>query len=306
MKKTLLSIIAGALSVSVASAQCTPDPAYAGESFGLFPDSLATVFTCVGCGDQTRVVDLVTFADTSLPNPITPTGADIVVYIDAFKIVDVRNIPAGMSYGTNIPASDPSVDPVDAPWGIWYNGGTVPNQTLTQGCVYITGSESQWNDVAALANLPGGEGAVQLEIDVDARIGGTVPSLAPILSPGDWLSGVPSNLGGGVITVSDYWLVAKTSGVGIVEVDESKFMLVNNYVDAVTGITSISFNAPYNMEGLEFNVYSILGSKIHSEKLNVERGVNTVKFNGTRHAAGIYVYTITDGKTMLTNKMYTN
>ncbi len=302
MKKALLSIIAGALSVSVASAQCTPDPSLAGEAFGLWPDSLETVYTCVGCGDQSRVVDLVTFTDTVFAFEIVPgSPTNVTVYINAFKIVDVRNVPAGMTYGTNIPESDPSVDPTDAPWGIWFNGGTPPNQTSTQGCVFISGTEDQWN---TLAN--GGLGAVQLEIDVDVRIAGTNPDLSTIIQNGSWMSDVPASLGGGVITVSDYWLVAQASGVGIVEVDESKFMLVNNYVDEVTGITNIEFNAPYNMEGLEFNVYSILGSKIHSEKFNVERGVNSVKFNGNRHAAGIYVYTISDGKTMLTNKMYTN
>ncbi|MBP9152897.1 MAG: hypothetical protein KBF73_11485 [Flavobacteriales bacterium] len=302
MKKVLLSIITGALSISVASAQCTPDPSLAGSPFGLFPDSLETVYTCVGCGDQSRIVDLVTFTDTLFAFEIVPgSPTDVTVYIDAFKIVEVRNVPTGMSYGTNILATDPSVDPATAPFGIWFNNGTPPNQTSTQGCVYINGSEDQWN---ALAN--GGLGMVQLEIDVNVRIAGTNPDLSTIIQNGSWMSDVPPTLGGGLITVTDYWLVAQASGVGIVEVDESKFMLVNNYVDPATGITNISFNAPYNMDGLEFNVYSILGSKIHSEKFDVERGVNSVKFNGNQHAAGVYVYTISDGKTMLTNKMYTN
>lgn len=305
MKKALLSIVAGVMSVGFANAQCSPDPALAGESFGLWPDSLATVYTCVGCGDQSRIVDLVTFTDTVLPNPINPTS-NITIYIDAFKIVEVRNVPGGMTYGTNIPTTDPSVDPTDAPYGIWFNGGTVPNQTSTQGCVYINGTEAQWNTLAAVANLPGGEGGVQLEIDVDVRIAASDPDISSIIPNGSWLSDVPASFGGGVITVDDYWLVAKESGVGIVEVDESKFMLVNNYFNAATGVANIEFNAPYDMKDLEFNVYSVLGSRVYSEKFDVERGVNTVKFNGGNHAAGLYIFTLTDGKTVLTNKMYTN
>lgn len=301
MKKVLLTIFAGVLSAGFANAQCTPDPSLAGESFGLWPDSLATVYTCVGCGDQNRVVDLVTFADTSLPNPINPNGTPITVYIDAFKIVEVRNIPSGMTYGTNIPANDPSVS-TDAPWGIWYNGGTVPNQTTTQGCVYINGTEAQWNTLAATANLPGGEGAVQLEIDVDARVAGTNPTV-PGINANTWLSDLPSALGGGLITVDSYWLVAKESGVGITEVDESKFMLVNNYPNPFSGVTNISFNAPYNMQGLEFNVYSILGSRVHTQKFDAERGVNTIKYDGTQLASGLYIYTLSDGHTTLTRKM---
>ncbi|MCF8277775.1 MAG: hypothetical protein K9J17_13660 [Flavobacteriales bacterium] len=308
MKKVLLTFIAGALSISFAGAQCTPDPALAGESFGLFPDSLATVYTFPGAGDQVRVVDLVTFADTSLPNPINPAGGDIVIYIDAFKIVDVRNVPAGMTYGTNIPTNDPSVNATTSPWGIWYNGGTVPNQTLTQGCVYINGTEGQWSALAATETYGAGsmQGAVQLEIDVDARIAASNPDISAIIANGAWLSSVPASFGGGVITVDSYWLVAKESGVGIAEVDESKFMLVNSYIDNATGITNIEFNAPYDMKGLEFNVYSVLGSKVQNVKFDVERGMNAVKFNGTRHAAGLYIYTISDGNSMLTSKMYTN
>lgn len=305
MKKALLSIVTGVMSVGFASAQCTPDPALAGESFGLWPDSLATVYTCVGCGDQSRIVDLVTFTDTVLPNPINPSS-NITIYIDAFKIVEVRNVPGGMTYGTNIPTTDPSVDPTDAPYGIWFNGGTVPNQTSTQGCVYINGTEAQWNTLAAVANLSGGEGGVQLEIDVDVRIAASDPDISSIIPNGSWLSEVPANFGGGVITVDNYWLVAKESALGIVQVDDSKFMLVNNYFNNATGVANIEFNAPYDMKDLEFNVYSVLGSRVYSEKFDVERGVNTVKFNGGSHAAGLYIFTLTDGKTVLTNKMYTN
>ena len=304
MKKTLLSIFAGVLSISFAGAQCTPDPSLAGESFGLWPDSLETVYTCVGCGDHTRVVDLVTFNDTVISFEIVPGNpTDVTVYIDAFKITDVRNVPTGMTYGNDIDPSDPSVDPVAAPWGIWYNGGTVPNQTSTQGCVYISGTEDQWNTLAATGNLAPGIGAVQLEIDVDVRIAGTNPDLSTIIQNGSWMSGVPASLGGGAITVDDYWLVAQESSVGIIEVDERKFMLVNNYPNPFTGITNISFNAPYDMKGLEFNVYSILGSRVHSQKLDADRGVNNIEYDGTQLSSGLYIYTLSDGNTTLTRKM---
>lgn len=298
MKKNLLTIFAAVLSTGFASAQCTPDPALANEPFGLWPDSLATVYTYVGAGDQTRVVDLVTFADTTLTVTLGQP-VDVLIYIDRFKITDVRNVPTGMTYGTNVE----NLAETGAPWGYWDNNGTVPNQTSTQGCVYINGTEDQWNTLAALANHGPDRGAVQLEIDVDVRIAGTLPDLTGIINPNSWMSSIPANLGGGVITVTDYWLVAENSAAGIVKVDQDKFMLVNNYVDQ-TGSTVIEFNAPYDMKGLEFNVYSILGSKVATKKFDVERGMNTVKFDGTLHASGLYVFTISDGNTTLTNKMY--
>ena len=311
MKKILLTIITGVFSAGVASAQCTPDPAFAAEPFGLFPDSLSTVYTCAGCGDHTKVVDLVTFVDTTLEIELVPGNpSTVTAFIDAFKIVDVRNVPTGMTYGSNIDPSDPSVstagtaaDPAYAPWGIWYNGGDVPAQTTTQGCVYISGTEDQWNTLAALENLAAGIGAVQLELDVDVRIAGTQPDLSAVVQNGSWFSGLPASLGGGFITITDYWLVAQQSSVGIIEVDETKFMLVNNYPNPFTGITNISFNAPQDMTGLEFNVYSILGSRVHSSKIDAERGVNNIEYNGSQLSSGLYIYTLSDGVNTLTRKM---
>lgn len=301
MKKVLLSIFAGVLSTGMANAQCTPDPALAGESFGLWPDSLATVYTCVGCGDHNRIVDLVTFKDTVIPFQVIPGAppTNVTIYIDAFKITDVRNVPSGMTYGTDVE----STADANAPWGYWYNGGTPPNQTSTQGCVYINGTEAQWNALAALGNHGAGRGAVQLEIDVDVRIAGTNPDLSSIIQPGSWMSDVPASLGGGAITVDDYWLVAQESSVGINEIDENKFMLVGNYPNPFSGFSSIQFNAPYNMAGVEFNVYSILGSRVRTEKFDAERGINTIKFDGSQLSSGLYIYTLSDGNTSLTRKM---
>jgi hypothetical protein len=301
MKKVLFSIFAGVLSASMANAQCTPDPSLAGESFGLWPDSLATVYTCVGCGDQTRVVDLVTFTDTVIPFNVIPGAppTNVTIYIDAFKITDVRNVPSGMTYGTDVE----STADANAPWGYWYNGGTAPNQTSTQGCVYINGTEAQWNALKDLNNYGTGRGAVQLEIDVDVRIAGTNPDLSSIIQAGSWMSAIPASLGGGVLTVDDYWLVAQESAMGITQIDENKFMLVGNYPNPFTGFSNIQFNAPYNMAGVEFNVYSVLGSRVHTEKFDAERGVNTIKFDGTQLSSGLYIYTLSDGNTTLTRKM---
>ncbi len=311
MKKTLLSIVAGVLSVSFASAQCTPDPALAGESFGLWPDSLATVYTHTGAGAESRYVDLVTFTDTVIAFEIVPgSPSNVTVYIDAFKILEVRNVPNDFTYGTNIDPNDESVndtvastDPAYAPWGIWYNGGDVPNQTPTQGCVYINGTETGWLAVAAMANLPGGEGAVQLEIDVDARVAATDPDLSSIIQNGSWMSTVPSSFGGGPITVDNYWLVAKESGVGITEVNENEFMVLDNFPNPFDGTTSIMFNLPYDSEDIDFNVFNVLGELQHTETVNGRRGMNSILFDGSQLATGLYIYTLSEGNNTVTGRM---
>lgn len=299
MKKSLLTVFAGLLSVGVANAQCTPDPALAASPFGLYPDSLATVYTCDGCGDASRVVDFVTFTDTTLEVEVIPgSPSEVTIYIDAFKILEVRNVPGDMTYGNDIPTDDPSVDPVEAPWGIWFNGGDPPNQTTTQGCVYINGSEDAWMTLA-----DGGLGMVQLEIDVDARIVGSDPDISSVIQNGSWLSDVPADFGGGVITVDDYWLVAQQSALSVTEVDQDAFAIVNTYPNPVVDVTNINFNAPKNMNNIQFEVYSILGTKVHTQQISADRGMNNIRFDGSALSSGLYVFTLSDGNTTLTRKM---
>ena len=303
MKKHLLVIFAALLSINLANAQCTPDPALANESFGLWPDSLATVYTCVGCGDHSRVVDLVTFTDTVITVEFIPGNPqDVTVYIDAFKITEVKEVPTNMTYGTNV-ENDTSYHATDAPWGIWYNGGDVPNQTPTQGCVYINGAEAEWNALAALANYGAGRGAVQLEIDVDARVAATDPDLSSVIQNGSWMSDVPPSFGGGPITVDDYWLVAQESSTGIVSVDKNQFSLLHNFPNPFDGTTNIMFNAPNRITQVDFNVYNSIGELVYTENIATQVGMNTHVFDGQTLSSGLYVYTLTDGVSTLTSKM---
>lgn len=294
--KKLFAILGGLLTASLVNAQCTPDPALAGESFGLWPDSLSTVYTCAGCGDHSRYVDLVTFTDTVIEvNVGQPT--EVTVYIDAFKIIEVREVPAGMSYGTNV-ESDTSYDAVEAPWGIWFNNGEVPNQTPTQGCVYINGPEAEWNTIAN-----GGLGAIQMEIDVDARIAATDPDISSIIPNGSWMSEVPPSFGGGPITVDDYWLVAQASSVGINEANAEAFALVGNYPNPASSATTISFNAPTTIKNLSFNLHNTLGGVVYTKTLSGHKGLNSFTIDAGQFATGHYLYTLSDGQTVLTGKM---
>ena len=296
MKKTLLSIFAASLfSVTASFGQCTPDPAYANSDFGLFPDVIPFVQACTGCGDAIRIVDFVTFTDTTVTG--IPIVGDVTIHIDAFKITSVEGVPAALSIGSDVDAGATA----EAPYGIWLNGGTTPNQTPVQGCVYMSGSESEW--LGLLNGGPNSDGIYPLTINVDARIGATVPDASIIVPNGEWLSNVDTAIGGGEFVVDDYFLEVIPGSVGIHGYDQEQFSILENYPNPVDDITSIRFNAPEVMNNLTFSVYSILGNVVHTERVSAKYGMNKFEFDASNLSSGMYIYSLSDGTSVSTRKM---
>ena len=212
MKQTILTLAFTTLAAA-SMAQCTFDQQFAGQGPGMFPDVLAPVSTCVGCGGHTRTVSLVTNTQMLVANPLTP-GSFITLYIDATKVLSVEGNPAGTTYGTDLGLGPNSM-------GTWFNTGTVPNQTAVQGCSYVTGDESAWN--AAIGGGPNSDGIYPLVITVDARIHSSSPDVSGFVPNGSWASTVPANLGGGPIIFDTYQIVVTPDGVVSIEERASKF-----------------------------------------------------------------------------------
>jgi hypothetical protein len=296
MKKTLLSIFAASLfSVTASFGQCSPDPAYANSDFGLFPAVIPFVQACEGCGDAIRFVDFVTFTDTVITG--IPIVGTVTIHIDAFKITTVDGVPAGLTIGSDVDADSTA----EAPYGMWLNGGTTPNQTGVQGCVYISGSEATW--MGLLGGGPNSDGIYPLTINVDARIGETVPDASVIVPNGAWLSSVDTSLGGGEFVVDDYYLEVVAGSVGIRGYNQEQFSILENYPNPVEGITSIRFNAPIAMNNLTFSVYSILGNEVFSEQVSAKYGMNKFEFDASNLSSGMYIYSLSDGTSVSTRKM---
>ena len=68
------------------------------------------------------------------------------------------------------------------------------------------------------------------------------------------------------------------------------------------GETSIKFNA-VNSATFTFQVHNLVGELLHEEELQVNRGQNTINFDGSKLGSGVYFYNITDGKKSLTTRM---
>jgi hypothetical protein len=178
-KLSLFSILFGfALYSNHSFSQCTPNNAFMNEDLGFYP---LTSDNCAGFTFTSKTDSVITVL---LGQPV-----DVMVYLDAFKITDIRNLPNGITISTDVSGSADG----SAPWGYWYNSGSVPNQTKVLGCLSLVGNQSTINSLI-------GTGPYSIEIDIDSRIAGTLPDLTGIINPGSWISSIPVNSGGGVIT----------------------------------------------------------------------------------------------------------
>jgi hypothetical protein len=292
MKKVLLSLTAGLLSVTMASAQCTPLAAYADSSFGLWPDSVP--FLEAGpLGGQVyqSQIDIKTFVDTT----VTAVGQQVVISMDAFKIVSVSGQPAGFTWA----AAGPTWVEADQ---TWYNEGTAPNITPVQGCLSIN-ADAAATSAADTASDLSQYSLYPLVVTVDARIAATSIDLSFIgIGPGSWMSTVPAAVGGGAFTVSSYVLrVSKETGVGEL-LNTSRFDLGQNYPNPAGDESIVSFTTP-STSNVEFRVYNMLGMLVKSQDILSEKGLNQVKVNTRDLSSGMYVYTMTNGGTTLTKKM---
>lgn len=150
MKRILLLSAVALFTAAMASAQCTPDPAY--TTAGVYPDS-ATGFVA-GCIDvpYSQLVTNVVPLDTCVE--VVPGLPCVTLVFDSVVITSVTGLPPGFSYVCY--DGDNTVSPVD---GCAFEGNTI-------GCVLITGTAAA-----------GDEGNYPLLISTDAYLaGGSTPA----------------------------------------------------------------------------------------------------------------------------------
>ena len=293
-------------------AQCVPVPGFSGSGIAFQPVQLDPVYTCAGCGDQEVVISLQTFADTTLSVELTPGNPplDVTVFADFFRLDSIAGLPAGLTYTTNS-AFDTTFDAVLNPFGYWINDGDTTNGfTPATGCIAISGSEADWN--AAVNGGPNNDGLYPLTIFIDARAANFEPTaIGGIVGFNTWLTemgvlldafGDPNFTPNG-IKFEGKTLDVRPSGVGIRELNESDFSMVENRPNPFSNSTTIAFELATEGQQIEFSVYNLLGNQIHSQAVQASKGLNTIEFTAKGLSSGIYLYTISNAETMVTRKM---
>ena len=221
MKNFTLSILAATLSLSGFAQTCTPDGSFSGSAPGIYPTT-ALVPSC----DLVAAKTTVSLTDTTvdLPPPLIGTA---ILYFDAMRVNSIDGLPAGLTFET------------DAPSGIWYNAGTVPNQTSAIGCAFVYGTGGEWD--ALLNGGPNNDGVYPLTFHVDARIHSSVPDLSIVVANGSWISTVDPSVGGGELLIEQEihvlpgydTIVAVVSG----NLNPNPFVAETYSVGAMVGVT---------------------------------------------------------------------
>ena len=141
------------------------------------------------------------------------------------------------------------------------------------------------------------------------------------------ISGVPSQ--SGVFTVSvavvlnveipmfgpadapaqntDYILaIADTSTpAGIYVVDFNEFEVLQNFPNPFAATTGITFFSPGAAQ-IEFSIYNFIGEKVFYKKTTASRGINKIDVSREGLIEGAYIYSLTNGKEVVTKKMVVN
>ena len=294
MIKKLLSIAFFALTAHVASAQCTPNPAYVDSPFGVWPDTTENLpLACVNNPNgYSAVIDLKTLTDTTVAITLAGQNISVVAFIEAFRINEVQGLPAGFSYIANST--------------IWTNGGSSPNFTPVQGCVNILAAQSAIQTISD-ANPTGID--IPLNVIVDAKISETDNAIANgLLGINNiWLSDLSTIPGIGAIEVGGYKIrIRPASDPDCLNAGTAELIAPvsakGNFPNPFVKNTSIQFNSDA-AKAVNLSVSNMVGKVVYTSKLQASKGENNVNFTADQLTPGVYFYTISDGKNSVTRRM---
>lgn len=268
MKKFFLSLLVVCGVAFGAVAQCTPDNSF--TEVGLYPepDSL----DCFVNGEAVNTVIYFKNFDTV---------AGLV--IESLRVDSLTNMPCGAKY---------ALSEVDRT----YDGGQA-------GCIAVTGTI---NDVAGQYKL--GIYVTLTVTGLPTPISGEAGDLASQFGAGDfsYYVRVKANAGDACPAIdtssSATNVIAACPTVDITSVDEiANIESMKFYPNPVSNTANVSFYAN-NAATYSVRIVNIFGQEVSSETLNVVPGLNNSQLNVSNLSTGVYIYTITDGKAVSTQR----
>jgi len=292
MIKKLLSIAFFALTASAATAQCTPNPAYASSEFGVWPDTTENL--PIACPNNPNgynaVIDVKTLTDTTVSFSLGGSPIPVTVYIEKFRINEVQGLPNGFVYIPNVAE--------------WVNSGLATNFESVPGCVSVLAAQE---DVVSLANANPAGLDVPIIVIVDAFIKSTsVGVVGDALVGNRWISEL-EDLGFGAIEVSGYKIRIRPASdpeclnAGTVEL-VAPVSAKGNFPNPFNKATNIQFNSDAS-KMVNLSVANMVGKVVYTSKIQATKGENTVNFTAEQLSPGVYFYTISDGKNSVTRRM---
>ena len=159
------------------------------------------------------------------------------------------------------------------PTGLTYVCNTATNSWMggDQGCATIQGT-------------PTTQGSYDITIELE---GWVTVFFAPFSQP---------------ISFSGYVIDIGAAGIETIQLTNETFILKQNFPNPVNGNTTIQFIAG-NQEVIDFSIINLLGDVVFKRAINAKRGVNTIDISSNDFSGGVYLYSISNGKNMLTKRM---
>ena len=81
-----------------------------------------------------------------------------------------------------------------------------------------------------------------------------------------------------------------------------KLDISENQPNPFSSYTTINVNADQRMD-LEFGVFDLMGRQLFRQDVTLLEGSNTLEFDGSHLPNGMYLYSLSDGKSRITKKM---
>ncbi len=266
MKKVVLFFL-GLVSWNFASAQettCDPDQSVP-DSVVVAPLPQSAERPDGGIADTACVAEYYKYVFTfNIPETYTtPFGPAPITSVQVTPDGAVQNLPASFDYVCNPP-------------NCVFNANT-------KGCVVLFGTASA-----------GQEGAYDLKVVANVNITG-VPLPLTLTLPDD------------LEAESHYYLAVKPEGsancfsVDARERFASQFSL-SNVPNPTGGWTQIRLNAQIG-GNFDFAVSDVFGKALHRQRLTILPGENTIGFDGSYLPNGVYLYSLSNGREVVTQKM---
>jgi hypothetical protein len=111
-------------------------------------------------------------------------------------------------------------------------------------------------------------------------------------------SGFPATLPSTI----NYYKIVVEQNTGIQSLNPNEFGATQNSPNPFSGISEITFNVPHAGK-ISFTVYNLLGMSVYSHSVNASAGINKIAISSKELGQGVYMYSLSDGRTTITKKM---
>ena len=272
MKKSLLFTILFTLSLTVFAQQspCVPDASLQDSTFGLWPDTIQNL----------PIAQLDTYYEEHIQIKTPNTVGEVMG--DPYEI-DILGFPVNIA-----PLEIDSIKLVGV------NG--LPSVMST----YLSNPDSVFmgNDIACvtLFGTPGNNelGTHDISLIIDGWINVSVIGTVSLYDQlGDYE------------TIDGYRLVVQSEMVSIDENNNLSFSVSQNSPNPFSSRTNIEFNSTNEGEYL-FCIVNLLGEVQDHRIVNANYGINKIDIDASALSSGIYFYSLSNAKEMITKKMIIN